>query len=310
MEYGALVNIDSMLDYKHLMAVAGQSPGLHANVGIRCNFPMEGRDPSRFGIPSHSSEFLEVVEGIRATRNLTLSGLHCHFPDRDLESFRQRTVGLIEIVQRTFPQGLDFVDIGGGFYGELPQPLRNPSLPAPPTYAEYAEVVGTLCADAFARLHRPPVLFIEPGTGLVADTFRFYTRVLDVKNVGSKRIATVAGSIQNISPHARSRSLPVRVFSLQHAPEPSLLETDIAGYTCMESDYLTRSLPVRVEVGDILEYANVGSYTIVMKPPFILPNVPILMLQQGTKQLQLIRRREDPLEIFQSFSGAGDLSIQ
>ncbi len=299
---GALVNIDSVQDYAKVESVAAALSDREVVVGIRCNFPMEGREVSRFGIDVNADDFRRVVDGIRSTKHLILGGFHCHFPDRDLESFRQRAVGLIKVVRDAFPEGPGFIDLGGGFFGGLPDSLRKTYTTPPPTYSEYGEVVGRLCAEAFDRMAHPPVLFIEPGTGLVADTFRFYTRVTDLRNVGARRIATVAGSIQNISPHSRSRQLPVKVLrqttAEQDEPEE---EIDIAGYTCMESDYLTKGLRQRVDVGDVLEYSNVGSYSIVMKPPFILPNVPILMIAADSRKIRVIRHKEDPATLFQSF---------
>jgi len=69
----------------------------------------------------------------------------------------------------------------------------------------------------------------------------------------------------------------------------------------MESDLLTRGMRANVKVGDFLEYSNVGSYSIVMKPPFILPNVPILMLAGSSRSIREIRRREEPDSLFSTF---------
>jgi len=303
MQCGALINIDSWQDYRNVMAIASTLDEYKAVVGIRCNFGMEGRERSRFGIDVDTPEFNDVVKGIRSTGKLVLAGLHCHFADRDLESFRLRTLGILEVAKRLFPDQIGFIDIGGGFFGELPESLRCLQKTSPPSFCEYAEVVGSLCAEAFEGMESPPILFIEPGTALVADTFRFYARVLDIRNVGSRRIATVAGSIQNISPHARSLRLPVRVLSdgTTHDLTSEDQDVDIAGYTCMESDLLTRGLRANVKVGDFLEYSNVGSYSIVMKPPFILPNVPILMLAGSSRSIREIRRREEPDSLFSTF---------
>lgn len=302
-EVGALVNIDSIQDYRNLKAIASTLKNREVMVGIRCNFAMAGRELSRFGIDINSEDFREVTEGIRSTRNLVLGGLHCHFSDRDLESFRQRTKGLIEVVQREFPSGLQFIDIGGGFFGELPESLQVLCKGSHSTFSDYGEAVGSLCAEAFGHLSPPPTLFIEPGTGLVANTFRFYTRVLNIRNIGAQRVATVAGSIQNISPNARCKQLPVRVLALESTGDLRAAdsEVDIGGYTCMESDYLTKGLQQQVFVGDLLEYANVGSYSIVMKPPFILPNVPILMMAGESRAITVIRNREDVKALFHSF---------
>jgi diaminopimelate decarboxylase len=40
---------------------------------------------------------------------------------------------------------------------------------------------------------------------------------------------------------------------------------------------LSKGVRGPLAVGDFVVFSNVGSYSIVMKPPFILPNVPIIM---------------------------------
>jgi diaminopimelate decarboxylase len=125
---------------------------------------------------------------------------------------------------------------------------------------------------------------------------------VDVKQVRDRRFATVAGSIFNISPSSRSLNLPVTVISPSgradsDAPRPH----DVVGYTCVEGDVLTRALPAALAAGDFLMYENVGSYSIVMKPPFILPNVPILRRSAETGTYDVIRRAE-PLDYpFENF---------
>jgi len=44
---------------------------------------------------------------------------------------------------------------------------------------------------------------------------------------------------------------------------------------------------------------NVGSYSIVFKPPFILPNVPIISLQKG--KVNIIKEAELKEQIFQTY---------
>jgi diaminopimelate decarboxylase len=302
-ECKALVNIDSIQDYRCIKAIAMEKHKKEIVVGIRCNFLIEQRERSRFGLDVDSQDFHEVVDGIRSTGNLMLGGLHCHFPDRDLESFRLRSLGLLEVARRLFPKAPGYLDIGGGFFGELPLALLSLYKIPPPTFAEYAAVAGSIFAKAYGDIESPPTLFIEPGTALVANTFRFYTRVLNIRNAGSKNIATVAGSIQNISPHAKSMHLPVRVLrnDFSSGTLECEQEFDIGGYTCMESDYLTKGMRTALKVGDVIEYSNVGSYSIVMKPPFILPSVPILMLSEPDRSIRVIKHKEEAKDLLQRF---------
>lgn len=302
---GAIVNLDSMRDYDSVMSAAAEAPQRSFHVGLRCNFVITDDYPSRFGFDTNGPEFEGVIRGIRSSRNVSLSGLHCHFPNRDLESFRLRTLRMLDLASRLFSSPPSFLNLGGGFFGEMPESLQHRYKIQPPSFNLYAETICSLISKAYGNGRTKPVLYIEPGTALVANTLKFYARVISIKNIRGRRIATVAGSLFNVSPHSRVRHLPVRAIRTQDEDLVADAEEkyDIAGYTCIEDDYLTRELPGPLKVGDFLEYRNVGSYSIVMKPPFILPNVPILEFSNESREVSVIRQGESAAKLFETFAG-------
>src|SRR6266566_1287134 len=87
---GAIVNLDSMRDHAIVMSVASEAPQQHFSVGLRCNFALAEDCTSRFGFDTNGSQFRWVIDEIRSSRNVSLSGLHCHYPNRDLASFKIR----------------------------------------------------------------------------------------------------------------------------------------------------------------------------------------------------------------------------
>jgi diaminopimelate decarboxylase len=79
---------------------------------------------------------------------------------------------------------------------------------------------------------------------------------------------------------------------------------DVGGFTCVEGDILTKGLAEPLAVGDFLVYENVGSYSVVMKPPFILPDVPILRTRvdsSGARSFDVIRRAQTVDQVFETF---------
>ena len=299
---GSIVNLDSMRDYENVMTLASEAPGRRFSIGMRCNFALGDDCSSRFGFDSKGPEFQQVTAGIRSSRNVSLTGVHCHFPNRDLASFKTRALEMLDIVKRVFPSPPEFVNLGGGFFGGMPESMRDLYDREPPDFNQYAETICTVLNEFFVGFNTRPTLYIEPGTALVADTMKFYVRVIDIKNIRGRVIATVAGSLFNISPHSRVRHLPVRVIRNQdNGVAPVATKYDIAGYTCIENDYLTVGLSEPLKVGDFLEYGNVGSYSIVLKPPFILPNVPILAISADSAEVSLVRHAESSTDLFASF---------
>ena len=226
-------------------------------------------------------------------------GLHCHFPNRDVESFGTRVSRMTAIAAELLPAPPKFLNLGGGFYGEMSIEVAERLGAESIEYSQYAEVIGREMRAAYPEPGGRPILILEPGTAIVADTMRFVTQVIDVRDIRGKRIATVDGSLFNTSPYSRTRSLPLRVISRQ--PRASRRTTDIVGFTCIESDVLSRNLPSEVEVGDFLMFENVGSYSVVMKPPYILPSPPILRWSDLDRSHALVRRQETGQDILQTF---------
>jgi diaminopimelate decarboxylase len=231
-----------------------------------------------------------------------VSGLHCHYPSRDIESFRLRTRALLQVCDTVWNGPPEFLNFGGGFAGSMPAELRAQFSYPIPSYAEYAACVGRAVAAHFGgSAGRQPQLFIEPGTSVVANCLSFVTTITAVKHVRSKRIAIASGSVFNTSPTAKQIALPVRVVA-RRRNETRRKQTDIVGYTCIEGDYLARGIRHELAVGDFVIIDNVGSYSIVMKPPFILPNAPVIRLGRRASTYHLIKRAEQSADVFQTFT--------
>lgn len=301
---GTIVNLDSERDVRHLKQIAGEHPQSAMQVAIRCNFEIEGCLDSRFGMDVNGPVFAATLDVIRGLKNVRLGGLHCHFPNREIDSFKGRISSILAVADRIFATPPDFINVGGGYFGHLPDSLRRCYTRVVPSYADYGAVLGGAMAARYGRGPDSPLLFVEPGTALVADTFRFVTRVIDKKQIRARKLAFVAGSMFNVSPYAKSNSLPVAVINQDGnaAGDDSAPGYDVAGYTCIEGDVLTRDLRVRIEVDDFLVYENVGSYSIVMKPPFILPSVPILAWPLGADgEVEVLKRAEPMTYPFEHF---------
>ena len=58
----------------------------------------------------------------------------------------------------------------------------------------------------------------------------------------------------------------------------------------------------QLAVGDFIAFDDVGSYSVVMKPPFILPNVAIVEPLADGLDYKLIKRRETFDDIFHTYT--------
>lgn len=295
---GATLNLDSQRDMSMLAALARDTPDAVINVVIRTNFAI-GREISRFGMDVDGAEFREALGVITQLKNVHLKGLHCHFPDRDLDSFKRRAEGLVTLARQVFPDAPpEILNIGGGYFSNMPETLRARFNVPPATFSDYGQAVAQVLNKGFDQGQKP-TLFLEPGTAIVADTQGFYTKVLSVKEVRGKRFATVSGSGFDISPTARSRHLPVTPILAEDREGAEA--HDIVGFTCIENDILSENVVAPLQPGDWLHYGNVGSYSVVMRPPFILPASPVLF-DEGEGNLTVIKRKQTNENVFLDFT--------
>ena len=175
--------------------------------------------------------------------------------------------------------------------------MRGQFSSPPPTFNDYAEVIGSIFLKHF---NGPiiPTLFIEPGTALVADTQEFYARVVSTKNIRGVNYANISGSIFDISPVARCTTLPVSLVPSSPRTAESLFK--IVGFTCIEGDVLTHEFSSDVRADDYIVYGNVGSYSVVMRPPFITPSSPILV-KAINGDVSLAKRRQSNEDVFRDY---------
>ena len=300
---GSIVNLDSYYELELVKNIAEKNIQNILNIGIRCNFKINDSTISRFGFDVENDNFESIFHFLKGSRNVNIKGLHCHFPNRNIDSFLLRTEKMLELSKKYFVNPPAFIDIGGGLFGEMDQELKIQFDTNTPSYEDYAMVIASRFKNRYQDIEdvMKPKLIIEPGTAIVADVMKFATKVINIKEIRSKKIATVGGSKYNINPTLNDKNLPIKVYHNPNynCPRKNYENLDIAGYTCIETDYLYRNYNGLLNVDDYMVFSNVGSYSIVLKPPFILPNFAIIDISNNT--FELVKRRETIENIFNTF---------
>jgi len=302
---GGIVNIDSVEELEKIEKISREYPNKILKVGVRLNFDVEDGVLSRFGFDIESDAFLEAIEKIKNHPKLELTSLHCHFATRSILTWTNRTKGMLNTIDKFFKNDFDtikFVSLGGGLYGDMPDDMRKQFPIHIPTFDEYAEVASKVFAKYFDKTGlNKPTLIIEPGTALVANAVKYVTKVESIKTIREKTIATLYGSSYNINPTANRKNVPINIFSINRENK-HYENVDFAGYTCIESDYLYRNYTGNLEIGDFIVFNEVGSYSIVMKPPFIMPNVAIIEPDnEEFSSFGIVKRRETFEDIFHTY---------
>lgn len=303
LENGSMLNIDSLYEIDYVTDYCLKNKQNLVKVGVRVNFDLssngesplqEGYEVSRFGICVSNGDFHSAIQRLKELENLNIVGLHGHFStkERKVETYGTIARKLCELAKQYIPDTIEYIDIGGGIYGELPASFKLQT----PSFVDYADTICRIMNNEFEGYVKKPYLILEPGISMVANAFTFIAKVIDTKTIQENSFVLIDGSVHNIKPTMHKRNLPMRhVFQ---NPERNSYDTyNIVGYTCMEKDYLAYKvkgiLPIK---DDYVIFENVGAYTVVFNPPFIKERPGIVATVNG--EFFTVRRKESLKEFF------------
>lgn len=287
---GGIVNVDSIYELEDIVIFAKKNKNKKINVGLRCNYEVSDGVLSRFGFDVNGDDFDNALRTISNNKNINLKCLHSHFARRLPEFWNLRAKGIIDVYKKVtedYHMTPEILDLGGGIYGGMPDSLREQLGVGYVTYDDYASRAGKIFSNHFQNTVESPWLFIEPGTALAGNSMRFVCKVESIKKVRGKTFVTVNGSQKNIN--MAGIIPPFEVISGGN-PGNDVENADVVGYTCIESDIIIKNYSGCIAVGDYLVISNCGSYSLVMKPPFILPNYPVLDI--NGEHIEIIKKPE------------------
>jgi diaminopimelate decarboxylase len=292
---GGTINIDSIDELEQVKDIHKRHADKLINVGIRCNYDVNDGVVSRFGFDIDGAEFMEAVKFATTTENVKFINLQCHFAKRQIAYWPARAKGMVDLIDRLgiIPER---IDIGGGLFGKMADSLRAQFSCEIPDYEAYAKAAAQVFADYFVDKNVKPELLIEPGSAVVGDCMKFIGTVKTIKNVRGKWIATVLGSQKNIS--MTDINPPMEVIAMG-GEQKEYKDLDFVGFTCIEGDVLYHNYTGKLAHQDVIVISNCGSYSLVMKPPFILPNFPVLDISEG--KIEVIKRAENFDDLFHTF---------
>ena len=293
---GGTINIDSIEELEQVKDIHNRHADKLIHVGIRCNYDVNDGVVSRFGFDIDGEDFMEAVKFATTTNNVKFINFQCHFAKRQIAYWPARAKGMVDLIDRLgiIPER---IDIGGGLFGKMADSLRAQFSCEIPDYEAYAKAAAQVFADYFKDIDVKPELLIEPGSAVVGDCMKFIGTVKTIKNVRGKWMAHVLGSQKNIS--MTGINPPIEVIAMG-GEQKEYKDLDFLGFTCIEGDVLYHNYTGKLAHQDVIVISNCGSYSLVMKPPFILPNFPVLDISEG--KTEVIKRAENFDDLFHTFN--------
>ncbi len=280
----AIVNVDSDKEIDWLDELGKKQ----YSVGIRVNFDLEsicpgqtqcGVDGGRFGFCYENGELKRAIDRIES-KGVKVSGLHLHKSSKTRmpDIYKAIAQNAVEIATK-YNLNLDYVDIGGGFFG---------GLETKPKFSEYFDMVATIMSEKFSP--EKVVLIVEPGVSLIGPCVDYVTAVVDVKKTTRNQFVITDGSRIQIDPLMTKFSYFHDVIRQDGAVRKKIKRQIVTGFTCLEND---RLFDIKDELelmpGDSIVYHKMGAYTMCLTPLFI-KWFPDVYVQDG-EQIYRVRKR-------------------
>lgn len=297
---GGILNIDNLEEIDRVVGFANQVKK-NFKVGIRVNINIGQSFVSRFGIDADSDDLKLAVELLNQCEYTKLVGLHCHIgQSRDVVAWKARTTLILDLADKYMEGIPEYLDLGSGMFGDMVPEMMKQFAVNVPTYEEYAMVTAELVNIHYKDIsvERKPILFTEPGTTVDNRYIDLIAEVDSIKKIKGKDMAVLNCSIHNLGDVSGSVKLPLEVIENAKSRQ-KYTDMDLVGYTCLERDVPYRNYTGELGKGDYLVFGNVGGYSNVDKPPFILPQCAMIGISD--KETYVIKRRETTEDILSTY---------
>ncbi len=292
-----MLNIDHLSELDRVCEFAKNHSDTTFEIGLRVNFDINNGLHSRFGIDVTNGDIERAIKMVDDVSNVRIIGLHFHISRaRGVDAWKKRINTLLDVAERYFNGKLKYIDIGSGMFGKLDYSLKK-QFGEIPSYKEYANVVARAMQEKYNEKldDEKPLLITEPGTTVVSKYFSLKASVQDIKTIRGKTFALLNCSFHNIGEICQMKKLPIKI-TFMGGETKYYKSLSFVGYTCLEQDIMYEGYNGHLAKGDIIEFGNVGGYSIVEKPPFIYPDIPVYMKHRGS--IQIIKRAQTFDDIF------------
>ncbi|OQA03323.1 MAG: Diaminopimelate decarboxylase [Planctomycetes bacterium ADurb.Bin401] len=293
-------NIESEAELENLISLSKQTDK-KAKAALRVNPDVDpkthkyittGKKESKFGVDIERAE--KVFAQYGKNEHVSLCAIHVHLGSggKTIDPYCEAITKVLPLIDSLRNKGftIEMIDLGGG-YGAAYVSDTVPSA------ADYAGGIVPLLKDKNLKL------VLEPGKSIIANAGILLTKVLYLKQGGSKKFVIVdAGMNDLIRPclyEAFHFIWPAKVakeFSFVKRTEKldikDLEFVDVVGPICEGADYFAkdRAMPP-VKRGDLISIFTAGAYGYTMASNYNARRLPAEVLVDGNN-FSIIRKRQ------------------
>ena len=303
-QHKSIINLDSLYEVEYIISIKNDNPSLSIKVGLRVNMEIEtanGQSAIQAGLRTSRFGFTEETLALAITKlrshGIIINSLHGHTSSTNhvVENFQIIAKKLLAVCQYHDLNDLEYLDLGGSFFGAAPKEI---DVTTKPSYADYANgIFDVLFENSWFNKVKPYVV-IEPGASVVTNVFEFITKIYQHKIIGNQHYVMVDGSIFQVRLLGSKANFPFQIYS-QNTEQPEILAT-VVGSTCMEIDQLANDIVLNhYEHGDLICFKAEGAYRMNMTPQFINSRAPIITINENGKY-DLMRGRQTVDDFYNS----------
>lgn len=295
-----ILNIDNLEEIDRVVAFANTQKR-EFKVGVRVNINVGQNFISRFGIDADSDDLQIAVDKLHKCKYTRLVGLHCHIgQSRSLEAWKKRTETMLVLADKYIEEIPEYLDLGSGMFGDMTTEMLEQFAVVVPTYEEYAQVTSEIVKMHYLDVpeKNKPILFTEPGATVDNRYIDLIAEVDSIKKIKGKAIAVLNCSIHNLGDVCMSVKLPLKIIP-NSSDRKEYQDMDLVGYTCLERDVPYKNFSGVIGKGDYLVFGNIGGYSNVDKPPFILPQCAMIGI--GNNGTYVIKRKETTEDVLSTY---------
>jgi diaminopimelate decarboxylase len=296
----AYFNIESEAELQNLIRLAKQR-GKRTKAALRVNPDVEvdthkflktGKRETKFGVDIEQAQKVFAEYGNDSTVDLCAIHVHLGTGGKKIDPYVEAVEKVLPLVDTLRGAGhtIEALDLGGGYGADYESDTV-------PSAAEYATGIVPLLKDRNLKL------ILEPGKSISANAGVMLTRVLYIKQGGSKKFVIVDAAMNDlIRPSLYDAfhfiwpaSVDERLTPPGRTKNVALEGTevvDIVGPICEGTDFFAkdRAIPP-VERGDLISIFTAGAYGFTMSSNYNARGRPAEVLVDGDSY-SVIRKRE------------------
>lgn len=270
------------LQQLEMIDVAARDAGLCVRLLLRVT------SGNQFGIDE--ALLKEIVERRAEYRGVRIAGIqHFSGTQRKRLSIYEEELRYVDDLLTALKKEYDYeaeeLEFGPGFYVEYFQGSK------PYDEHELLEGFGKLLSS----MEFQGSITLELGRFIAADCGRYYTRIVDVKKNSGVNYCIVDGGIHQVNYFGQMMAMKhPYVRQLSGADEHRGQENyHVCGSLCTINDILVKNIQLQeVRVGDILEFSNVGAYSMTEGMSlFLSRDLPRIYNYSEAEGLRLMRDR-------------------